>query len=148
MKYDDEQILSIEGYENMARAYSNFMKQKGFVIIKVDDNENKALIEQTFDLFSNIKNHLFRLGGFLNTGKLYSLTNRQISKFEIIFDKKLPKNNKFCQFDKTKCFLSYIGYEFALIKNLIALKDQSNFESDILRIINDRLSSLKDIFSN
>lgn len=148
MKYNDDQLLNIEGYENMARAYSNLLKKQGFIIIKADDTENKQLIENIFELFAKIKAYLFRLGGFLNTSRIYSLTDRQSKKIEIIFDKNLPTGIKINCHDKTKCFLNYLGFEFELIKNLIAIKEQSNFESDILKIINDRLSLLKNILQN
>ena len=148
MNYNDEKMLSVEGYENMAKAYSNLLKQQGFMIVKVDNEENKQLMDETLELITTIKAYLFRLGGFLNTGKLYSLTDRQSKKLEVIFDSKLPIVNHIQCFDKTKCFLNYLSYEFALLKNLIALKDQSNFESNILRIIDDRLVLLHKILKN
>ena len=147
MKYDDEKLLNIEGYENMAKAYSTFLKEKGFIILKVDDSKNQKLFADCVELLATIKTYLFRLGGFYGTGKLYNLTDKQCRKLETIFDIQVPKISPIQYFDKTKCFLKYIGYEFALLKNLIEIKDQSNFESDILRIINDRLLLLQKIFT-
>lgn len=148
MNFDDEKLLNVEGYEAMAKAYSAFFKQKGFIIVKIDDKENQELINKTITLLSQIKLYLFRLGGRFNTSKLYALTDRQAKKLEVIFDTKLPAISNFVCHDKTKCFFKYLSIEFELIKNLIALKEQSNFESDIFRIINDRLLLLQNIFGN
>lgn len=42
MKYNDEQILSIDEYEAMAKAYSNALKKHGFVFVKVDNEKSRA----------------------------------------------------------------------------------------------------------
>lgn len=148
MNFDDEKILNNEEYEKIAKAYSLFLQENGFKIIKSDDKYLEELISDTFNLLRDIKNCLFRLGGFLNTGKLYNLTDKQMKKLEIIFDNKQTKTHKIAYIEKSKCFFKYITSEFALIKNLIVLKDQSNFEPDILRIINDRLTLLQKTFKN
>lgn len=148
MNYNDDQLLNIEGYENMARAYSALLKKQGFVIVKVDDSESEQIVNNILQLMAKIKSYLFRLGGFLNTSRIYNLTDKQTKKIEIIFDKKLPNQVPIVCNDKTKCFLKYLGYEFELIKNLIAIKEQSNFESEILKIINDRLTLLHNIFQD
>ena len=148
MEYDDEKLLNIEGYELMAKAYSTFLKEKGFIIVKIDDKDVKQLVDKTMNLLSQIKVCLFRLGGRFNTSKIYGLTDREARRLEIIFDTKLPANFQINCNDKTKCFFKYLSLEFELIKNLIALKEQSNFEQEILRILNDRLSLLNLVFSN
>lgn len=144
MNYSDDMILSTENYEHMAKAYANAMKQKGYMIVQVDNEKNRELILQTFDLLSKIKSCLFRLGGFLNTSKMYSLNERQIKKLTVIFESELPSST-FSTGDKTKTFLMFLSFEALLIKNLIELKEQSNFETDITRIVNDRLILLSQI---
>ena len=144
MNYNDEELLSPNKYEEMANAYANALKQKGFMIVAIDDDKNAVFVKNIFELLAKIKLCLFKLGGFLNTSQMYSLTNRQIKKIEIMFDSALPEAS-FPFFDKTKCFLNYISLECELIKNLIALKEQSNFEVELNRIVNDRLSLLSQI---
>ena len=144
MNYNDEELLSPCKYEEMANAYANALKQKGFMIVAIDDDKNAILIKNIFELLAKIRLSLFRLGGFLNTSSLYSLTSRQIKKLEIMFDSVLPEVNLPFH-DKTKCFLNYISLECELIKNLITLKEQSNFEVELNRIVNDRLSLLGQI---
>lgn len=144
MDYKDDVILTIEQYENIAKKYSESLKKNGFKIIKVDNKKNKELINQILSLMSKIKSSLFRLGGFFNTSKIYSLNERQIKKMIILFDTSLPIEN--LQFlDKKKTFSNYIILEFRLIKNLIELKEQSNFESEINRILNERLTLLSNL---
>lgn len=145
MMYNDDELLDAQTYETMAKAYANALKQKGFIIVQVDNEKNKELILQTFELLGKIRACLFRLGGFLGTGKMYSLTERQIKKLSIIFDQEVSLSSLSLGNDKTKYFLSYIGFESNLIKNLIELKEQSSFESDLTRIINDRLTLLSQI---
>lgn len=141
MNYKDDIILTIEEYENIAKKYNESLKKNGFKIIKVDNEKNKELIVQTLSLMSEIKSYLFRLGGAFNTGKIYSLNERQIKKMTILFDSPLI-STKLQLLDKNKTFLSYISLEFKLIKNLIELKEQSNFESELNRMLNDRLTLL------
>lgn len=147
MEYNDEQVLSCSSYEIMARAYAEAMKEKGFMFVQVDNEKNRALIDDTFDTISKIKSCLFFLGGFLNTSKIYSLNERQIKKLEIIFDCEIAHNKYSFMADKTRALLEFIGHEAHLIKNLITLSSQSSFEHEILKIINERLSLLQDIFS-
>ena len=147
MEYNDEQVLSCSSYELMAKAYAEAMKEKGFMFVQVDNEKNKALIDDTFDVLSKIKSCLFFLGGFLGTGRLYSLNERQIKKLEVIFDCDIAHNKYSFKPDKTATLLEYIGHEAHLIKNLTTLSSQSSFEHDILKIINDRLSLIQEIFS-
>lgn len=146
MEYKDEQILSIEQYENLAKAYANALKKHGFVFIKVDNEKNEILISKMFDLLYQIKRCLFIMGGFLNTSQIYSLNERQLKKLEILFDheKQVTSNN--LKQDKINCFLNYLGLEFELLKTLIQLKEESNNEYELNKIINDRLSILTNTF--
>lgn len=145
MEYNDEQILRVEDYEQMAKAYANALKSKGFLIVQIDEKANKELIEEIFEQFYAVKSLLFSLGGFLNTGNFYSLNDRQMKKFSILFD--CDKNLKAIKapYDKTKALLSFLSIECLLIKNLIKLADQTQFELQLKDIINARLSLLSQI---
>lgn len=147
MEYNDEQILSCSSYEIMAKAYAQAMKDKGFMFVAVDNEKNKMLIEDIFDILAKIKSCLFFLGGFLGTSKLYSLNERQIKKLELIFDFHIAPNKYSFKSDKTATLLEFIGHESHLTKNLIELSAQSSFEHDILKIVNDRLALMQETFS-
>lgn len=146
MEYNDEQILSIDEYETMAKAYSNALKKHGFVFIKIDSEKNQELITKAFELISKIKTCLFLMGGFLNTSSFYSLNERQIKKLRIIFDYEEPLVNHHYRHDKTTCFLIFLGLESQLLKVLLQLSEESNFEFELKKIINDRLTMLANIF--
>lgn len=148
MNYNDEQILNLEQYEEMAKAYASSMKSRGFIVVQVDSEELLKLIEDTFDLLAEIKNCLFILGGFLNTSMMYSLNERQIKKLRIIFDYNKPLKNYKIKYDKTICFLKFLGLEVNLLRNLLQLCDKSNFEHEIKKIIDDRLITLNKVFAS
>ena len=146
MEYNDEQILSVEDYEVMAKAYASTMKSKGFIFVQVDSSEVKALIEETFDYLAEIKNCLFIMGGFLNTASFYSLNERQIKKLRIIFDYSSPLQTFKLKHDKTLCFLRFLGLEAKLLKNLLSLAEKTNYETDLKKIVDDRLITLGNTF--
>ncbi len=146
MNYNDDKILSIEEYEAMAKAYSDALKEKGFMFVKIDNRKNEELIDNIFSQLAKIKTNLFYMGGFLNTSQFYSLNERQIKKMRIIFDYDQPINTLAMNRDKTINFLNFISNEAILLKQLIKISSQSNFENEIINIVNDRLNLLGEIF--
>ena len=146
MEYNDEQILSVEDYEVMAKAYASTMKSKGFIFIQVDSIVVKALIEETFDFLAEIKTCLFIMGGFLNTASFYSLNERQIKKLRIIFDYSSPLQTFKLKHDKTLCFLRFLGLEAKVLKNLLSLAEKTNYETELKKMVDDRLITLGNTF--
>ncbi len=146
MEYNDEQILSVEDYEVMAKAYASTMKSKGFIFIQVDSSVVKALIEETFDFLAEIKTCLFIMGGFLNTASFYSLNERQIKKLRIIFDYSSPLQTFKLKHDKTLCFLRFLGLEAKVLKNLLSLAEKTNYETELKKMVDDRLITLGNTF--
>lgn len=147
MEYNDNPILNINEYEIMAKAYASELKKRGFMIVQIDSDESKQLIEKAFELMLTIKSQLFALGGFLNTSNFYSLNERQIKKLSLLFDYPYPANKSVGKYDKTKMFLSFLSNEFLLIKTLFELSTKTNYESEITKMINSRLTLLSQILS-
>ncbi len=145
--YNDEQLLSINDYENLAKAYSSALKSKGFMIVQVDNEENRILLNEVFNNIYNIKSYLFCLGGFLNTSKFYSLNERQLKKLSILFDHDGKDFKVSPPRDKTKCLLKFLSTECQLIKNLIVLSERTSYESQLRDMINARLNLLSEILS-
>lgn len=144
--YQDEQILSSQQYELIARAYNEISKNEKFQFLFSNPPPAQE-IEEIFSLFAIQKVLLLNLGGFLGTGKFYSLHCRQLKKIEIIFEKELsffPQNK---QHDKTKLFLLFLSKEFELIQKLLSICDKTLFEGELRKIINDRTSLLSQIFA-
>ncbi len=145
MIYEDDKILTMEEYEELAKQYYQSYNKNEFKFINTSEDE--VLLDLVFNSFSLVNQSLFRLGGFLNTSKLYTLTNKQIKIFLNLYNKKLPfLSIKQC--DKTNTFLNYIGLESQLLLNLINLARIDKNEDIINRIINDRLIAIKNIFLN
>lgn len=142
MEYNDEQILTASDYENMARAYASTLKNRGFIIVQVDNDKQKEEIAEIFNNLYKIKSCLFSLGGFMNTSQFFSLNERQLKKLIALFDYNQDLPIERPPRDKTKCFLTFLSTEFLLIKNLISLIDKTNYESQLKDIINARLSLL------
>ena len=147
MKYNDEQVLSINDYEIMAKAYANQLKKRGFMVVQIDTSETQELAEKIFDNLLKIKSLLFSLGGFLNTSKFYSLNERQIKKLALLFDINISPPHLSISKDKTKCFLEFLSIELATIKYLIELANKSNYENEIQKLIETRLSLLSQLLS-
>ena len=143
--YSDDKLLSIEEYEKIAKAYSSALKNRGFMIVQINDEESQKLLQEVFFQLFTIKTHLFTLGGFLNTSKFYSLNERQIKKLSILFDFNDKISVERTSRDKTKCLLAFLSTECLLIKNLILLAERCNYESQIRDIINSRLTLLSQI---
>ncbi|MCI8555012.1 MAG: hypothetical protein HFI85_00340 [Clostridia bacterium] len=145
LSYNDDQLLNAGDYEKLAKAYSQALKSRGFMIVQIDNEESQAKIKEVFELIFAIKSYLFSLGGFLGTSKFYSLNERQLKKLAIIFDfdEQLPL--KRAPRDKTKCLLNFLSTECLLIKNLIYLADKSSYEHQIKDIIGARLNLLSQI---
>ncbi len=145
MEYNDEQILSLQDYEKIAKAYAKGVRS--FKIISLDNEETQKLVLPIFELLYSIKASLFTLGGFLGTSKFYSLNERQIKKLSIMLDfdevLKVPQPPK----DKTRCLLKFLADELVLIRNLSNFAEKSNYERQIKEIIDSRLALLSQILS-
>lgn len=147
MQYNDEQLLNINDYENMAKAYAAALKQRGFMIVQMEDSYVDGLSREVMENLYKIKSCLFSLGGFLNTSAFYSLNERQIKKLSLLFEQNVEPTGYRPPRDKTKCLLCFLSEECLLIKNLIKLAENSNYETQIKDIINSRLSKLNEILT-
>lgn len=147
MEYNDEQLLDIAGFENMAKAYSAALKNRGFMIVQIDNDNYLETLTSVLEELYIIKNNLFMLGGFLNTSKFYSLNERQTKKLLVLFDKQLEQIKFTAPRDKTKCFLSFLSHECKLISLLLRLSQETNYEVQIKEIIEARLSLLSQILA-
>ena len=147
MQYNDEKILNVNDYEEMAKAYAAALKSRGFMIVQMQDSYVDGLAGEVFESLYKIKACLFALGGFLNTSEFYSLNERQLKKLSLLFDYNNYQNNFRPPHDKTKCLLAFLSEECNLIKNMLKLSESSNYESQIKDLINARLVRLSEILS-
>ena len=66
--YNDE--LLPENFEQMAKAYSQNLKNKGFVFIRLEEEEFNLLLSEIFVLFAKMKACLNHLDKFLDSTML------------------------------------------------------------------------------
>lgn len=146
MEYNDERLQSQEDYQKLATAYADALKQNGFQIISVSQPHQQD-IEEIFGNLYKIKSLLFCMGGFLGTSAFYSLNERQLEKFKLIFEYTSCPSSPIKTRDKTKCFLSFVSTELSLINQLNTIAEQSPFENEIKRMVTQRLTSLSKILA-
>lgn len=138
MNYNDEKLLSPQAYQEMAKAYQKTLQDKGFVFVSLDNSKEEAFLHEVMELFYNIKNNLFALGGFLGTGTLYNLNEKEIAKMQSLYNKEFDLPQKSFSHDKVKSFLSLLSLESKLINKLLSLAENSSYSSEIFSIIKER----------
>lgn len=121
-KYNDERMP--ENFEQMARAYSKSLKNKGFVFIKLEDEEYSLLLDEVAILFCKILAVIDKLKTHFNCEKLKELTIKNQQEFK----RKFKHCHDFCY----KCvenidlaFLSLISLENMLTLKLMILAVKS-----------------------
>ena len=91
--YNDEQVLSEKDYEAIAKAYNDLSKNEKFQFL-VSQPLPQQEVEEILTLLGTQKVLLLNLGGFMGTGRFYSLHCRQLKKIEIIFEKVYHRNRR------------------------------------------------------
>lgn len=146
MEYNDEAMPSIEQYAQMADAYMKNMRKKGFIFVKVEEEEVCHLVQNIFDDLAKERSTLMFLGGFLGTGKIFNITERQREGLKLLFDYDFALPSFRVRGDKTKCFLNFLGLESKIIKNLLNLAKISSFSNQLERFAMERLSAMEELF--
>ena len=120
--YNDE--LLPENFEQMAKAYSQNLKNKGFVFIRLEEEEFNLLLSEIFVLFAKMKACLNHLDKFLDS----TMLKTQIDNAQSLLCKKFgnKKSHKFkCVEDKNLTFLSLVSIENMLTIKLMLLSIKS-----------------------
>lgn len=138
--YDDELMPS--NFEQIAKAYSKSLKNKGFVFVKLEEEEFNLLIGEIFVLIEKMLACLEILDKYLDSSilreKLIASENILAEKFE----KKKP--HKFlCVENANNSFLSLIAIENMLIIKLMLL----SIKSGELEICNDIITDIAGVFA-
>lgn len=120
--YNDEKLA--ENFETIARAYSKSMKNKGFIFIKLEEEEFSLLLDEICLLFSKIMACLERLKGFLDCTLLKEATYQNEKDFMGKFNVKSKCRFKNVE-NPTNCFLSLISLENMLTLKLMILSVKS-----------------------
>lgn len=138
--YNDE--LMPENFEQIARAYSKNMKKRGFIFIRLDEEEFNLLLGEIYVIIGKMKACLDHLRSHIDSK---DLKNKLIDA-EIALTEKFEhrKPHKFrCIEDKNTTFLSLISLENMLILKLMLL----SIKSGELELCNKIITSVTAIFA-
>lgn len=146
MEYNDELIPTPENYEKMAKAYSNALKEKGFVFIRLSNEDFCFLIDEIFDILFKLRSSYRYLKGFMGSDKFLELNEEQIEELRDIFS--YSKNRAFqIRTNKTKCFLNTVSLETRLILKLNELAQKSEYFEKLSSIASKRLLLSTELYS-
>lgn len=138
--YNDE--LLPEDFEAVARAYSASLKNKGFIFVRLEEEEYNLLIGEIFVLLAKMKACLERLQNCLESDRLLCRLENAEETLRERFANKKP--HKFvCVEDENNTFLSLVSIENMLIIKLMFLATKSGE----LELCNEITISITSIFA-
>lgn len=120
--YNDE--LLPDNFEEMAKAYSKNLKNKGFVFVRLEEEEFSLLVDEVLVLLAKMKACLSRLDKQLDSTKLMERLCRFEEKISATFQNKKPHIFK-CVESENQAFLSLVSIENTLIIKLLSLAVKS-----------------------
>lgn len=124
MEKDYDDSLLPDDFEQMAKAYSQHLKDKGFVFIRLEEEEFNLLLGEIFVLLSKMEACLMRLEKHLDSKRLkVQIDNAKKSLQERFGCKKLHQFR--CVEDENVTFLSLVSIENMLIIKLMLLAVKS-----------------------
>lgn len=138
MDFNDEPLLTPESYGQIAKAYKQALKDKGFVFVAFDKSDNESALKEVFDTIWLLHDNLFALGGFLGTGAMFNLNEKQILALQNMFEYNYERKKAKLYGDKTKLFLNMLSLENILINKLLCLALSSDKFEQIVNIIKER----------
>lgn len=145
MEYDDFVCPTPDEYEQLARAYSNSLKQKGFVFVRLDSEGTSVLVDEVFDLMFKLRATYRALGNFMGSDKFYSLNEEQIEVMRGMFSYKQNRGFKM-NWNKTKCFLNGISLENRLLIKMFLLAQKSDEYEKLIGLCFQRLRLAADLY--
>ncbi len=138
--YDDSALL--DDYEKMAKAYSQSLKNKGFVFIRLQEEEFELLLGEIFVLTAKMKACLTKLQSQLDSKVLYGVLCETEGKLKQKFGNKKTHNFRYLE-DENCAFLTLISLNSTLMLKLMIL----SVKSGELELCNELISSITAIFS-
>ena len=138
MNYNDEALLSPEGYVEMAKAYSDALKKEGFIFVNFNNGDFNKNLQDVFSKISLLRDNLFALNGFLGTGAMYNLNEKHILALQKFFNYEFVYKKVKLYNDKTKLFLNMLSLENELINRLLALAFSCDKTKEIVDLIKER----------
>ena len=138
--YNDE--LFPEDFEEIAKAYSNSLKEKDFVFVNLKKEEFNLLLDEVFVIIGKMNSCIKAIKSHFECKKLQERLENASSLLLQNFENKKPHNFK-CVTDQNTAFLSLISLENTLILKLMSLA----IKSDKFELCNDIISSIAGVFA-
>lgn len=141
--YDDS--LLPENFEQMANAYAQSLKNKGFVFIRLEEEEFNLLLGEIFVLFSKILASLKALEKLFDSARLQKTVQDGYEKLCQKFGNR--KTHQFrCVENETMTFLGLVSIENLLIIKLMLLSIKSGEFELCNQVITDICSVFAESF--
>lgn len=145
MEYNDFACPTPDEYENLAKAYMQSLRDKGFVFISLENEAQKMLVDEVFDLLFKLRASYRALGSFMGSDKFYQLNEEQIEVLRDMFS--YTHNRGFrIAWNKTKCFLNCISLENKLLIKMFLLAQKSQEYESLVGLCFQRLRMSADLY--
>ncbi len=138
--YNDE--LMPDNFEEMAKAYSKNLKKKGFVFIRLEEEEFSLLVDEVMVLLAKMKACLVCLKKRLNSDKLMLRLESFEAKLLQKYQNKKPHSFR-CVENENQAFLSLVSIENMLILKLLSL----SVKSGELELCNEIIVGITSVFA-
>lgn len=138
--YDD--ALLPDNFEQIAKAYSKALKNKGFVFVRLEEEEFHLLLGEIFVLLGKMQACLWRMKKVLDGRKLLDALEEAKHLLSQKFGK--TKTDKFrCLETENAAFLALVSLENLLVIKLMLL----SVKSGELELCNNIITSVAGIFA-
>lgn len=138
--YDD--FLLPDDFEQMAKAYSKTLKDKGFVFVRLQEEEFELLLGEVFVVLAKMNACLLRLEKFVDGKVLHEKIAQSVKCLQEKFGKKKP-HNFICVENENNAFLSLVALYSTLVIKLMLL----SIKSGELEICNQIIVSISSVFA-
>ncbi len=139
-EYNDSLMPS--DFEQMAKAYSKHLKDKGFVFVRLEEEEFNLLLAEIFVLLSKVEACLKRLENQLEAERLKTSVCNAKKMLQERFGTK--KQHSFeCVENENNAFLSLVAIENMLVMKLMIL----SVKSGEIELCNEIIASICSIFA-
>ena len=129
-------------FEEMAKAYSKNLKKKGFVFIRLEEEEFSLLVDEVLVLLAKMKASLIRLKNRLKSDKLMNRLEGFEEKLLQKFETKKPHNFK-CVENENQAFFCFFSIENMLIIKLLSL----SVKSGEIELCNEIIVGITSVFA-
>lgn len=140
-EYNDE--LMPEDFEKMAKEYSQKLREKGFVFVNLQAEENTLLLTEVLVLFEKMKACLKRLSSKLDGQILLEKIDKNQQKILNLCPNKKPHKFR-CVENEFSSFLSLISLQNTLVLKLMSL----SVKSDNFQLFYDMIADICGVFSS